>query len=148
MAGLDLFGAGNGDDSEDLFPGNAGALGAISQQPDFAAAIALLSGHGGGMPTNQSQSMIDAFRQRYTGILPKADELQKARQQWEQSAYQAQDPRTKWLQFASGLLSPTHTGTFGESLGYGLKGLAEGQNRENQMAAQVAQQRFGNMMGL
>jgi hypothetical protein len=145
MAGLDLFGT--GDDQEQ--DGVLGGLGVASKRPDLLTTIALLDRENFSQqpqPNNPS-GLLDMFRGLYTGILPTAEQHKRAAAQWEQAASAAQDPKTKWLQFASGMLSPTKTGSFGESLGYGTRGLAQGIEQEHKVGTQLAQQRLANLYG-
>lgn len=142
----DLYG-----DEESNDSGMLGGLGMASRSPDLLSHIALFDQplRQQGQPQQQGpSSLLDVFRKRIMGILPPEGYIDEARSKWEGAAQQAQDPRTKWLQFSAGMLSPTKTGSFGESLGYGLKGLAEGMQREQGIGANLAQQRFQDSMSL
>lgn len=146
----DLF-----DDDEDqggsnLGDSSLGGLAALSQaqKPDLLTAIALLDNKNFGPSTQQANpttNLLDTFRARYMGILPPQGALQEALQQVRQ---RQADPNLKWMQFAAGMLSPTKTGALGESLGYGLQGLAKGTADEQKIRQGLAQQNFGDILGM
>lgn len=72
----------------------------------------------------------DEFRKRWDGDYSKAKQEYDAQKAMLAQYEAAVDPKIKYLRAAAGLLSPTKTGSFGESLGYGLSGYAQGAEEE------------------
>lgn len=68
--------------------------------------------------------------------------MRKKQQAQEASLAELQHPpinrNLPWLRFAAGMMSPTHTGAFGESVGYGIKGLAGGMEDVNKQELDFA----------
>src|SRR5258706_1430158 len=133
MGALDL---GTGDEEES--PPMQGPLSMGGGQPDILSAIALFdrsnSGQNQQPPQQPGQqpppsSLLDIFRSHVIGNMPPQGAVGQAQQN---VMRQQGDPRQKWLQFAAGMMSPTRTGSFGESLGYGLHVLATGMQSEHQ----------------
>lgn len=147
MGALDL---GTGEEEES--PPMQGPLSMGGGQPDILSAIALFdrsnSGQNQQPPQQPGQqpppsSLLDIFRSHVIGNMPPQGAVGQAQQN---VMRQQGDPRQKWLQFAAGMMSPTRTGSFGESLGYGLHGLATGMQAEHQTNIALAQKQFDNAM--
>lgn len=105
-----------------------GPLAQAKPQP-IEPAIIKLEAAGRQVPGNQ---LIDLFRDHTVGLLPKIEEMERAKQARQAAAQRMSehtpymDEGLPWLQMAAGMLKPTRTGSFAESLGYGLDGMNAG----------------------
>lgn len=116
------------------------------REPDITPAIIKLEQAGRQVPGNQ---LIDQFRDQTVALLPKLEELQQARLARQQAAERMlqgvgspyEDPRVAWSKFAAGMLRPTRTGAFAESLGYGMEGWSDAIAKRQEAMRQALQRK-------
>lgn len=120
-----------------------GGLGQLAQEPDpFASATQALtarSASGEAAPNIFDEVFL---MDRLKAMMPDPAEISGARER--ALSYYNQPPIDRtlpWLKFSAGMLRPTKTGAFGESLGYGLDAYSEEMGKVN--AAELAAKRHG-----